>query len=82
MGKVAVTYRILPEGTEIDLDEMEKSVRSMLGSKLVKLESICTPGGSKAAHMLIDITPGSGKFEGRAVLTLHFGTLFLAGAIS
>ncbi len=35
-----------------------------------------------ADHMLIDITPGSGKFEGKAVLTLHFGTMFLAAALS
>ena len=32
--------------------------------------------------MLIDITPGDGKLEGRAVLTLHFGGLFLSGALS
>jgi hypothetical protein len=31
--------------------------------------------------MLIDITPGSGKLEGKPVLTLHFGSLFLAGAL-
>jgi len=35
-----------------------------------------------AEHMLIDITPGTGGFEGRAVLTLHFGNLFLAGVLS
>jgi hypothetical protein len=32
--------------------------------------------------MLIDITPGHGKFEAKAVLTLHFGSLFLAGVLS
>jgi hypothetical protein len=32
--------------------------------------------------MLIDITPGSGSFEGRVVLSLHFGSMFLAGALS
>ncbi len=52
-------------------------------SKLVKLESMYAKGAEGAApHMLIDISPGSGKFEGRAVLTIHFGTLFLAGALS
>ena len=34
-----------------------------------------------AGHMLLDITPGAGKFEGKAVLTLHFGSLFLAGVL-
>jgi len=32
--------------------------------------------------MLIDITPGHGKFEGKAVLTLHFGSLFLMGVLA
>ena len=51
-------------------------------SKVIKLESVYSAGIGTAPHMLIDITPGSGKFEGRAVLTLHFGSLFLAGALS
>jgi hypothetical protein len=51
-------------------------------SKMIKLESIYSGSEGKAPHLLIDITPGAGKFEGRAVLTLHFGTMFLAGAIS
>ena len=38
-------------------------------------------GKGTAEHMLIDVTPGHGKFEGMAVLTLHFGTLFLAGSL-
>jgi len=49
--------------------------------KVIKLESAFSSEG-KAEHLLIDITPGSGKFTGRAVLTLHFGSLFLAGALS
>lgn len=51
-------------------------------SKVIKLESMFLKDQGKAPHMLIDISPGSGKFEGKAVLTLHFGTLFLAGALS
>jgi hypothetical protein len=31
--------------------------------------------------MLIDVTPGHGKFEGKAVMTLHFGSLFLSGLL-
>lgn len=49
--------------------------------KVIKLESAFSSEG-KADHMLIDITPGQGKFEGKAVLTLHFGSMFLAGALS
>jgi hypothetical protein len=51
-------------------------------SKVIKLESEYSAAQGKAEHMLIDISPGSGKLQGRAVLTLHFGSLFLAGALS
>ena len=51
-------------------------------AKLIKLESMYSGSAGKADHMLIDIVPGAGKFEGRAVLTIHFGSMFLAGAVS
>src|SRR3954462_11983714 len=52
-------------------------------AKTIKLESSFASGShGTAEHMLVDISPGSGKLDGRAVLTLHFGTLFLAGALS
>jgi len=51
-------------------------------SKLVELESAFSTSMGKAPHMLIDVTPGSGAFEGRVVLTLHFGSMFLSGALS
>lgn len=50
-------------------------------AKVIKLESVFDPKIAPADHMLIDITPGHGKFEGKAVLTLHFGTLFLSGLL-
>ena len=50
-------------------------------AKVIKLDSIFDAKIAPAAHMLIDITPGHGKFEGKAVLTLHFGTLFLSGLL-
>ena len=51
-------------------------------SKLIKLDSRFDTTHGKAEHMLIDIQPGTGKMEGKLVLTLHFGTLFLEGAVS
>jgi hypothetical protein len=51
-------------------------------SKVVKLDSMYTSEMGNAEHMLIDISPGHGKFEGKAVLTLHFGTMYLEGALS
>ncbi len=60
----------LARGTEPDM------------SQVIKLDSSYSSNEGSAEHMLIDITPGSGKFEGKAVLTLHFGTMFLEGALS
>ena len=51
-------------------------------AKVIKLESSFSSSAGTAEHMLIDITPGAGKLEGKAVLTLHFGSLFLAGSLS
>jgi len=51
-------------------------------AKALKLESTFSTDRGLAEHMLIDVTPGAGKLDGRAVLTLHFGNLFLAGALS
>jgi MinD superfamily P-loop ATPase len=51
-------------------------------ANVIKLDSMYSSSEGNAEHMLIDITPGKGKFEGKAVLTLHFGTMFLAGALS
>ena len=50
-------------------------------TKVIKLDSVFDAKIAPADHMLIDITPGHGKFEGKAVLTLHFGTLFLSGLL-
>ena len=50
-------------------------------AKVIRLESIFDSKIAPADHMLIDITPGHGKFEGKAVLTLHFGSLFLSGLL-
>ena len=60
----------LARGTEPDM------------ANVIKLDSMYSSAMGSADHMLIDITPGSGEFEGKAVLTLHFGTMFLAGALS
>ncbi|MCI0417997.1 MAG: hypothetical protein L0387_20405 [Acidobacteria bacterium] len=60
----------LARGTEPDM------------SKMIKLDSLFSTTHGTAEHMLIDITPGHGKQQGKAVLLLHFGTLYLAGALS
>jgi hypothetical protein len=50
-------------------------------TKAVRLDSIFSAEKGTAGHMLIDITPGDGRFEGKPVLTLHFGSLFLSGLL-
>ena len=60
----------LARGTEPDM------------SKIIKLDSQFTTSHGTAEHMAIDITPGHGKQEGKAVLLLQFGTLYLAGSLS
>jgi Protein of unknown function (DUF2911) len=51
-------------------------------SKIIKLDSQFTTAHGTAEHMTIDITPGHGKQEGKAVLLLQFGTLYLTGSLS
>ena len=51
-------------------------------AKILRLDSMFETSKGTAEHMLIDVTPGHGRFEGKAVLTLHFGTLFLAGLLA
>ena len=51
-------------------------------SKIIKLDSQFTDAHGTSEHMTIDITPGHGKQDGKAVLLLHFGKLYLAGSLS
>ena len=51
-------------------------------AKLIRLDSMSSTTMGTAEHMLIDISPGSGKFEGKAVLLWHFGSQYLVGALS
>jgi hypothetical protein len=51
-------------------------------SKMIKLDSLFSTTHGTAQHMVLDILPGQGKQEGKAALVLHFGTLYLAGALS
>ena len=50
-------------------------------AKTIKLESVFSRDMGHAHHLLVDISPGHGKLEGKTVLTLHFGTLYLAGVL-
>jgi len=51
-------------------------------SELIKLDSMYWKTEDVFEHLTIDITPGHGRHEGKVVLTIHFGTLALHGALS
>lgn len=47
----------------------------------ITLNSMFSADMGTADHILIDISPGHGEHEGMATLTIHFGTLFVSGAL-
>ena len=51
-------------------------------AKAIKLDSKFSTTKGTAEHMLVDVEPGEGPTEGKAVLTLHFGSLYLAGVLA
>ena len=55
---------------------------SMDMDRAIILDSMFSTELGTAEHILIDITPGQGKHEGLATLTIHFGSLFISGALS
>jgi hypothetical protein len=51
-------------------------------SKAIKLDSQLNTSTDGAEHLVVDIGPGWGKNQGKAVVLIGFGTLWLDGAIS
>ena len=46
-------------------------------SKLIKLISDYSRSDGRKDHLLIDIVPGDDELDGKAVLTIRFGTMYL-----
>jgi len=68
MGKVSVTFRVMPAGVEIDLARLEASVRGALGKTLKTLEVSPVAFGLKAilaTAILDDATGGTETLEGK-----------------
>jgi len=66
MGTVAITFRVLPEGTETDLDALKENVRSALGPAFRSLEEIPVAFGLKAimtVALIDDEAGGSERLE-------------------
>jgi elongation factor 1-beta len=63
MGKVAITFRIMPEGVEVDLRGIESGVRSSLGGSLKKLEVKPVAYGLKAVEAIAVVDDAGGEME-------------------
>ena len=50
-------------------------------SKVIKLDSTYWTSQDDTAHLVVDVFPGEGKFEGKAVILLGFGTMWVQGLI-
>ena len=51
-------------------------------SKVIELDSQFNTSADSAEHLVVDISPGWGKHQGKAVVLIGFGTLWLDGVIS
>jgi elongation factor 1-beta len=63
MGKVAITFRIMPEGIEVDLKAVESGVRSSLGGSLKKLEVKPVAFGLNAVEAIVVVDDAGGEME-------------------
>jgi len=63
MGKVAVTYRILPEGAEVDVAGLESSVRKTLGGALRDVAARPIAFGLKALEATVVVDDAEGQAE-------------------
>ena len=50
-------------------------------SKLIKLDSSFMKSNDDTGHLVVDVFPGAGKFEGKAVILLGFGTMWVQGLV-
>jgi len=63
MGKVAVTYRILPEEAGVDVGGLESSVRSALGGALRDVAVRPIAFGLKALEATVVVDDAEGQAE-------------------
>ena len=50
-------------------------------SKLVKLDSAYSTSKDDTGHLVVDVFPGEGEFDGKAVILLGFGTMWVQGLV-
>ena len=64
MGRVAVTFRIMPEGSEVDVTGLESSVRGALGHNLRDLAVRPIAFGLEALEATVVVDDAAGAAEG------------------
>lgn len=64
MGEVAVTLQIMPDGTEIDLNQLEKKVKKAINVESLKREPVAFGLESlRAITVIPDASGGTDKIE-------------------
>lgn len=63
MGKVAVSFRIMPEDVEVDLGGIQAAIRKALGGRLKKLDVRPVAFGLKAIEVIVVVDDASGEVE-------------------
>ena len=63
MGKVAVTFRVMPEGVEVDLDAVQSQLRDSLRERLKKLEVKPVAYGLRAVEAIVILEDAAGEME-------------------
>ncbi len=64
MGKVAVTYRILPEGAEVDVTALASTVRRELGTAVRDVAVRPIAFGLKGLEATVVVDDAAGQAEG------------------
>ena len=63
MSKVAVTFRVMPEGVEVDLDAVQSRLRDSLRERLKKLEVKPVAYGLRAIEAIVVLEDAAGEME-------------------
>jgi len=63
MGKVAVTFRILPEGAEVDVGSLEGAVRKALGAAVRDVAVRPIAFGLKALEATVVVDDAAGQAD-------------------
>ncbi|HEY5537931.1 MAG TPA: elongation factor 1-beta, partial [Thermoplasmata archaeon] len=63
MGKVAVTFRLMPDVVDVDLEKIQARVRDAVRDRLKKLEVRPIAFGLKAVEAIVVVDDAAGELE-------------------